>query len=123
MPLPIGPINVPSDAAGGSAILETRIEGQLHKAGDARASLLGGLLSMRGMAVPTAKAIPNEAGELTVTGIEPGPEGFVRTDIEGRLADGPVRGVVPAGRHDKQSGGAAPADSAWPDRPGRRAAI
>jgi hypothetical protein len=78
---------------------------------------------MRGIAVPTAKSIPHETGQPAATGIEPSAEGFVRTDIEGRLADGPVRGVVPAGRHDKEAGDAAPQDGAWPDRPGRRAAI
>lgn len=123
VPLPVGPVNVPSDAPGGSAILEIRIDGLLHKASDPRANLLGGLLSLRGMAVPTARSITSEAGQAATTGIEPSTEGFVRTDIEGRLADGAIRGVVPTGRHDKEPGGAAPGDSAWPDRPGRRAAL
>lgn len=121
-PLPVGPVNVPSDSAGGSAILEIRIEGHLHKASDSRANLLGGLISMRGMAVPTAKSIPGETGDPVATGLEPGAEGFVRTEIEGRLTDGAVRGVVPAGRHDKEPERAAP-ESVWPDRPGQRAAI
>jgi len=123
VPLPVGPVNVPSDSAGGSAILEIRIEGHLHKASDSRASLLGGLLSLRGMAVPTARSIPGDNETPAATGIEPSAEGFVRTDIEGRLADGAIRGVLPAGRHDRENGVATPEDSTWPERPGRRAAI
>jgi hypothetical protein len=123
VPLPVGPVSVPSDSGGGSAILEIRIEGHLHRASDSRANLLGGLLSVRGMAVPTAKSIPTEGGQPAMTGIEPGAEGFVRTEIEGRLADGAIRGVVPEGRHDKEPIEAARGDNAWPERPGQRAVL
>ena len=117
--LPVGPVH----ASGDTALLEIRVDGHPHKARERHATLLGGLLSLRGMAVPTARSIPVRGSEPAPTGVEVGSEGFVRTDIACRLVDGPMRGIVPVGRRDRDRPDAAHEENdAPPDGKGMRVA-
>jgi hypothetical protein len=97
-PVPVGPVHVPSEAKTAHPMLEIRVDGQLRKARDP--SLLGGFVSLRGIAVPAAQAIPIAGGEPAPTRLDMSPDGFVRTAVECRLVDGPVRGIAPLGRRD-----------------------
>jgi hypothetical protein len=95
-------------------MLEIRVDGHLKKARDA--TLLGGFVSLRGIAVPAARAIPVAGAEPAPTGLDISPDGFVRTAVECRLVDGPVRGIAPIGRRDDGRTDPAPADIGSPER-------
>jgi mycobactin salicyl-AMP ligase len=97
-PVPVGPVYVPSELQSGQPMLEIRVDGQLRKARDPHA--LGGLVSMRGMAIPAARQIPVPGAAPVSTRLDIGPDGFVRTAVECQLVDGPVRGLTPIGRRE-----------------------
>jgi hypothetical protein len=114
-PVPVGPVHVPQDASAGQPMLEIRVDGHLRKARDA--ALLGGLVSLRGIAVPAARAIPIVGAEAAPTRLDISHDGFVRTAVECRLVDGPIRGIAPIGRRENPNAQPAqPADIASPER-------
>jgi hypothetical protein len=98
-PVPVGPVHVPADAVTGQPMLEVRVDGHLRKARDA--ALLGGLVAMRGIAVPAARTIPIGGAEPAPTNLDISTDGFVRTAVECRLVDGPLRGIMPIGRREQ----------------------
>jgi hypothetical protein len=116
-PVPVGPVHAPSDANTGQPMLEIRVDGHLRKAREP--ALLGGLVSVRGIAVPSAESIPVAGAEPAPTRLDISADGFVRTAVECRLVDGPIRGIAPIGR--QESGKTEPDRAAGTPSPERRA--
>jgi hypothetical protein len=116
-PVPVGPVHAPSDANTGQPMLEIRVDGHLRKAREP--ALLGGRVSVRGIAVPSAESIPVAGAEPAPTRLDISADGFVRTAVECRLVDGPIRGIAPIGR--QESGKTEPDRAAGTPSPERRA--
>lgn len=102
-----GPVGVPLGRAqplsedtdpGGSPLLEIRIDGSSRKAGDRSEPLLGGRIAVAGAMVPNQARLTLAAGPVLDTGLTVGEDGFVRTGITCRVADGKPPRAVAFGR-------------------------